>query len=83
MKTVTKISPGASPGARGANGSFHSPKSGLEFLLAAPLWGSQSVFSNTQFVVDIEKRILVPLEQKLNILWARATESFQISSAVS
>lgn len=57
MKTITKVSPDASPGACGANGSFHLPKSGLEFLLAAPLWGNQSVFSDTQFMVDIEKRI--------------------------
>lgn len=78
-KLITNIIPDASQGVCGTDGGFHLPKPSLEFLLAASLWGSQSVcFSEAQFMVgqDSERRVLVPLEQKLNILWTRATESF-------
>lgn len=44
-KTITKVILDASKRACDADGGFHLPKCGLEFLLAAPLWGQSVCFS--------------------------------------
>lgn len=61
--------PDASQGACDTDRGSHLPRHGLEFLLAALLWGNLTL-SETQFLVgqDSERRILLLLKQKLNIL---------------
>lgn len=69
LQVITQIIPDASQGSYGTDGGFHLPRSGSDFLLAASHWGSQSAcVSETQFTADqdSERRILVPLEQKLS-----------------
>lgn len=79
MKTITKIIPDASPGLCGAHENLHLPKCGLEFLWQLH-YGAINLFSVSSW--QTVKRRFFPLKQNsLNIPWARATESFQISRA--
>ena len=80
MKTITKIIPDASPGPCGAHEKLHLPKCGLAFLWQLH-YGAINLFFVSSWQT-VKRRFCVHWNKiLLNIPWARATESFQISRA--